>query len=128
MLNYSNPTGRCQGCPQDLSNNVSIVRSCCDAGSMFTGPCDDFRGCDSYFIYCLRPLNSTAEGGCTKFENQTSTANMEDGPIDFSQSTVLGLANPLLLQGLTDAYTVSLAYIEMCKISILSLPAKLITK
>ena len=36
-----------------------------------------------------------------------SAANMNDGEIDFSQSTVLDLDNPLVLEGVTDNYSVS---------------------
>ena len=107
LFNYSNPTGRCCDCPRQ-----NMVRSCCDAFDIFTGPCGGVRGCDSFFLYCLRPLNSTVEGGCANFAKKRSTVNMDDGPINFSQSTVLGLHNPLLLPGLTDAYTVSLAHMD----------------
>jgi hypothetical protein len=64
--------------------------------------------CDSYFIYCLRPLG-TVEVGCFNDEARaTSLSNRDDGPgIDFSQSRVLGLSNPQSFSGLGDAYEVS---------------------
>lgn len=34
-------------------------------------------------------------------------SNTDDAPIDFSQSSVLGLDNPLTLEGLTDTWNVS---------------------
>jgi hypothetical protein len=69
--------------------------------------------CDSYFVYCLRPLG-TVEVGC--FRNETravSTSNRDDGPgIDFTLSKVLGLSNPQNLSGLGDAYEVSYIYYD----------------
>ena len=104
LVSYNNPTGRCPGCR--LSGNDEV--GCCDTFRVET--CEDSQRCDSFFVYCLRPLNSTVEGGCANFETKTSNSNLNDGPVDFSRSTVLGLPNPFLLQGLTDAYTVSVMY------------------
>ena len=38
---------------------------------------------------------------------QRSDVNIDDGFLDFSQSSVLGLENPLTISGSTDPYTVS---------------------
>ena len=84
VFSYSNPTGRCPGCILRGNNETG----CCDTFLVET--CEDNLRCDSFFIYCLRPLNSTVEGGCANFETKTSNPNLNDGPIDFSQSTVLG--------------------------------------
>ena len=96
LFNYSNPTGRCQECPLDNGGF-------CDGSRMPTR-----STCDSFFIYCLRPLNtSEIEEGCSGFESMTSEPNRNDEPVDFHNATVLGLPNPLLLPGLTNAYMVS---------------------
>ena len=105
LLGYENPTQRCQECR--LSNGL---RSCCDDFSRNDRCTDDDRECDSYFIYCLRPFetSNTREGGCSNFhEKMISGVNTDDNQsgIDFSQSKVLGLDNPLHLHGLTDDYT-----------------------
>ena len=92
---YTNPTGRCPSC-----------QSCCD------GPvtvCTGSRLCDSYFTYCLRPFGDARQHpvGCTRSSNEyrnISSINIDDGPLDFSQSTVLGLNNPQVLSGLEDIY------------------------
>ena len=52
-----------------------------------------------------------------------SDSNEDDGPLDFSLSMVLGLENPITLQGLTDTYdnmvlaiAESLLYLSILKI------------
>ena len=105
LFNYSNPTGRCQEC----AVNQNGIHSCCDSQTEF-GICDGRLRCDSFFIYCLRPLNtsySSMKEGCLGFANMTSSFNRDDGPVDFENATVLGLPNPLLFAGLTDTYMVS---------------------
>ena len=102
LFGYSNPTGRCRGCPPF---DGSQPQSCCDAFDTTT--CSDELLCDSYFIYCLRPLGSSRGSSCFNFESRMSTVNTDDKPIDFSQRKVLGLDNPLLLPGFTDTYSVS---------------------
>ena len=104
LFGYNNPTGRCQAC----AINDDGLHRCCDSQSTFS-ICNGNRLCDSFFIYCLRPLNtsSIAEEGCSGFESMTSNVNRNDGPVDFENPTVLGLPNPLLLPGLTEIYMVS---------------------
>ena len=103
LFGYSNPTGRCRGCPPF---DGSQSQSCCDAFDTTT--CSSELLCDSYFIYCLRPLGSSEGSGCSNFESRMSTVNTDDEPIDFSRRKVLGLNNPLLLSpGFTDTYSVS---------------------
>ena len=99
LYGYDNPTGRCQGC-------VSLGQvGCCDRHD--TMECSSFL-CDTYFHYCLRSLGSQEGGECSYFGSVTSSATLDDRPIDFSQSTVLGLSNPLILPGLTNQWNVSL--------------------
>ena len=98
VFGYNNPTGRCQGCVHD------DTRGCCD--DFRRTSCSDSELCDSYFIYCLQEKGST-ESGCSHIGNQRSTHNINDGPLNFSQSMVLGLENPIILQGLTNTYMVS---------------------
>ena len=107
LFGYRNPTGRCRDCPPI---DGSQPQSCCDAFD--TTNCSDELLCDSYFIYCLRPLGPVIDltyrrGGCSNFESRMSTVNTDDKPIDFSQRKVLGLDNPLLLPGFNDTYSVS---------------------
>ena len=99
---YNNPTGRCQGCVSETTPNIM---GCCDQHN--TTLCSGFLMCDSYFYYCLRALGSQG-GSCSYFGNMTSSSIFNDASIDFSQSTVLDLDNPLLLPGLTNAWNVSL--------------------
>ena len=96
LFGYENTHGRCQGCPR----NMYSQRSCCDDFNEFDS-CTGDRLCDSYFTYCLRPLQRTGRG-CPN--NRTSTVNTDDRYINFFNATVLGLPNPLLLPGLTEAY------------------------
>jgi hypothetical protein len=97
VFGYNNPTGRCQGCGD--------LQGCCDGFGSTNCASIQFNLCDSYFNYCLRTIGST-ERGCSYFGNQRSNSNTGDAPLDFSQNMVLGLENPITLQGLTDTYTV----------------------
>ena len=79
-------------------------RICCD-GHDGQGGC--YR-CDSFFTYCLRNVDTLKtdcpEGGTI----MRSDVNPNDASVDFSQNTVLGLDNPLIFQGLTDTWNVSI--------------------
>ena len=101
LYGYDNPTQTCQDCRR----RPLASPGCCDY--FLTTTCIDSDRCDSFFYYCLRTIGSVGRN-CSYFGNRTSTVNMDDGRIDFNKSTVLGLENPLQLQGLTDAYTVSI--------------------
>ena len=98
---YSNPTGKCnsQACFTDSG------QTCCDSDD--TNNCRGRERCDSYFIYCLRPLGEV-DLGCTGNGTRAVSQYNEDDKtdIDFSHSTVLGLSNPQNLSGLGDAYKV----------------------
>ena len=97
---YSNPTGRC-GHSDDCRNSKtsSSQLHCCDTSSNTELDCSN-NPCDSYFTYCLRPFSEVQLTISRCFSGQiTSRANPNDGHLDFSQSTVLGLNNPLRLFG-----------------------------
>ena len=116
---YTNPTGRCRDC-----NDNGLA--CCDTPGPSTMNCRG--GCDSYFIYCLRPFGDARQPpeGCSESSNEyrnISSVNTDDRPLDFSQSRVLGLNNPQVLSGLEDIYDkVSLE----CSIAIVLLPLPVI--
>ena len=98
---YSNPTERCPGCQNRCCDGFTTVNACTGSSS-----------CDTYFIYCLRPFGDVRQHplGCSKSSNEyrnISSINTDDGFLDFSQSTVLGLNNPQVLSGLEDLYRVS---------------------
>ena len=102
LFGYDNPTGRCYDQEQCIRDDGQ--HRCCD-DTRATG-CTGVRRCDSFFIYCLRPLGSDGVG-CSQYRNRTSLSNSDDNDLDaddFSQSTVLGLENPLILRGLTEKY------------------------
>ncbi len=103
---YTNPTGQCERCK--LLNGW--IQTCCDVKDInfATDNCIEERRCDSYFIYCLRPIGDRELDGCSSSEHRNiSFPNSNDGPLNFSQSTVLGLSNPQVLSGLRSAYEVS---------------------
>ena len=101
---YSNPTGKCG---DDQLCRTSSGQWCCDSST--TTNCGQF--CDSYFIYCLRPLGERRPLDSPRcFSNETraeSSPNFDDKSLDFSQNRVLNLDNPQNLSGLGDAYQVS---------------------
>ena len=75
----------------------------------YGGNQNDNHPCDTQFIFCLRPLNTTGRD-CSYSEQVTLGTDWQgrDLPIDFTQvPTPLGLDNPLSLPGLSDTYTVS---------------------
>ena len=107
LFGYNNPTGRCQSC---VSMQTSDLMGCCDRHN--TTECSSFL-CDTYFSYCLRALGSEQGGECSYFGNVMSITNDDDGFIDFSLSTVLGLDNPLILHVLSNYWNVSLRLIAL---------------
>ena len=105
---YSNPAGKCE----DHRRSSGEIQ-CCDSSD--TTDCSNGELCDSYFIYCLRPLGDVRQLGCFSDEMRTmSSTNENDGWLDFSQSTVLGLANPQKLSGLEVPYRVSNFILAYC--------------
>ena len=102
ILGYDNPTQQRISC-----NRFVCFGVCCDDGS---GPCTNGdRRCDTFFTYCLRPLNATGSGcGSPSSGHEIqSDVNVNDAAVDFSQSTVLGLSNPINFSGLTNDWNVS---------------------
>ena len=103
---YTNPSGKCNGdnCFPGMNQQI-----CCDGGG--TDKCMGRERCDSFFVYCLRPLG-TVDMGCPNNETRAvSFFNVNDGPsVDFSLSRVLGLSNPQNFPGLGNAYQVSYLY------------------
>ena len=100
IFGYDNPTQRCQDCRDGQFANPG----CCDGFTAAT--CPGALRCDSYFFYCLRTIGSSGRN-CSYFGNRISDCNQDDEPISFNRNSVLGLENPLQLQGLTNAYAVS---------------------
>ena len=101
VLSYSNPFNR------------RSDGQCCDSSRE---ECSGVDLCDTYFIYCLMPHASTAEG-CSN--NKTGdilvTSFITDGAdIDFSQPIVLGLSNPFNLTGISTAWEVLHFNILLC--------------
>ena len=95
VLSYSNPDN---GCHDQASSG-----GCCDG----TGDCNTgTRRCDTYFRFCLRPFNTLSTSRECATTALTSSHVQDDGLIDFTQPTFLGLDNPLLLSGLSTAWQV----------------------
>ena len=94
---YNNPTNGCE----------AFNGGCCDRRSVTT--CTGQLRCDNQFTYCLRSHNTPATTrDCQGYTSTLRSAvNTDGGLIDFSQSTVLGLPNPIRLTGLTNSWQVS---------------------
>ena len=100
---YSNPNQVRPFCDPLCYFNSPL---CCDSAQL--GTCTTRGRCDSLFFYCLRAVRtSSSQRGCTYRGSRLSSRNLEDARIDFSNGTVLGLENPLILQGLTTTWNVS---------------------
>ena len=111
---YSNPTGKCgHGDACNVNTWSGHQTYCCDSYS--TNNCGGGELCDSYFTYCLRPFGSVrlTPPRCSTDERRgRSNINRDDGSLNFSQSTVLGLSNPQNLSGLEGPYNV--CYFHNC--------------
>ena len=104
---YDNPTQqRFISCNETRCLQTLTV-GCCDGD--IDGECtSDNRRCDTNFLFCLRPLNS--QFGCDSNRDDVMQSNFQfnnDANFDFTRSTFLGLNNPLVFQGLTNAWNVS---------------------
>ena len=87
VQSYSNPTNRAVGQGGD----------CCDPQSGGNRSCTETKRCDSYFIFCLRPLNTPPiQRGCDT-PNITSEVAKNNASIDFTQHTFFGITNPFHL-------------------------------
>lgn len=99
LFGYSNPTGKCNTCEVLTPSE----RECCDSfGETYCN--DSLHLCDSYFVYCLGN-----QAGCISGTERRSEVNINDGPLNFSLNSVLGLENPIIISGATGSYTVSVA-------------------
>ena len=105
LNDYSNPNQlRIVFCPPLQGGSVCNY-VCCDSGP---GACTSGgRRCDTFFIFCLRPLRAGSGLGCNSGTVLQSRVNVNDATIDFSQSSFLGLNNPFTLPGLTNNWNVS---------------------
>ena len=104
---YENRDGNCIGCPRNQSDTT---HSCCDDHGRFDNCDRNDRQCDIYFIFCLRPFGSQRERYDYRTlynDTKVTSVNRNDGPVDFTNETVLDLENPFLLPGLTEKYEVS---------------------
>lgn len=103
---YANPSNKCAEC--SISNPLTGPYGCCDGFNL--GICSESERCDNYFRYCLREYGTSIETlGCTLGE--VITSNHPEGrdfnrDTDFSSSSVLGLDNPLTLQGVNRQWQV----------------------
>lgn len=103
----------------DYTLEVTVQSYSLDTG--FFGCCDDDRPrgsrntctrCNTYFQYCLLPFGTTTSSRqpltCAPIASSIPSGN--GAFIDFSQSTVLGLPNPLVFNGISSSWTVSNVY------------------
>lgn len=102
VMSYSNPTNGGEG----------LSGGCCDGGE--PPACTGNRRCDTYFRFCLRPFNTPGiDRGCGTSAVVTSTdSELNNGSIDFTQPSFLGLDNPLSLSGLAPFWQVQLCCYE----------------
>ena len=107
LFQYNNtPPGKCHGC-NNVFTSDQRYQGCCD-NPVNNGTCSGDDLCDAYFTYCLRPFGST-ESGCSNYTEVTSCVENDTSSFSFPQQedmSVLGLPDPILLPGFTDAYTV----------------------
>ena len=107
---YNNPTSYCRDCigdDDDTPINPSSV-GCCDTFNRET--CQGSQLCDNRFKFCWRPLG-TGPGDdsdeCQGIELDTTTIIEDTDSLDFTNTDVLGLSNPLTFS-MQGPWTVSL--------------------
>lgn len=112
LSNYSNPRQLRPFCGGGTC--YSNLYYCCDGGTGIGVSCPTEGAdllenrCDTFFVYCLRNTNTTIGAGCSNSEERLlSNVSQNDASLNFSQSTVLGLENPLTFQGLTNYWNVN---------------------
>lgn len=99
---YQNPSNKCSLC-----KTVRRPVGCCDN---FSNPrtCTGRDRCDETFYYCLRNYRTVSAltanpKRCGEHDRmgKLSGVNIDSKEIDFSQSSALGLPNPIPLRGIT---------------------------
>ena len=112
ISSYDNPTNRCEECGQQ----AGLSQTCCDA--MQNSSCTGRAMCDNVFHYCLREPGAAEEFDAEPLEDcdplRTTEVNRDGAVIDFGQSVVLGLPNPLSLTGLSQEWEVSVGSDVTC--------------
>ena len=108
ISSYTNSDHSIQNC-----GRFSCFRTCCDEHDDSGTKC---LGCDSFFTYCLRNVDTLTPGCPEDGTIMMSDVNPDDAYIDFSMNTVLGLDNPLVFHGLTDTWNVSINYLFHTKL------------
>ena len=81
----------------NYSHSLLSDDECCDANETRRSGSCAFPGCYSYFQYCLSFWKDKLIEHLNHCE--TSQINYNDAPINFSAPIVLGLHNPLRIQG-----------------------------
>ena len=103
---YSNPNQFRPFCTTDTC--FFGAPQCCDQPDPVQQACTVGGRCDSVFFYCLRTIGTSRTLlGCSYSGSRSSDVNTDDASLDFSNATVLGLDNPLVLPGLTTTWNVS---------------------
>ena len=107
LNDYNNPDQRLATSCNPPGGFECVFGVCCDGGlgARISGD----RRCDTFFVYCLRPLSTGSQLGCGSGSGRVirSDVNENDATLDSSQSTVLGLSNPFTLPGLTNNWNMS---------------------
>ena len=112
IMSYSS-NGRCSQC-----NDESLYGCCDDWESTSCGSVGNSRRCDTYFQYCLLDSGTAFNLPITcNIRAQSTQATSNGAAIDFSQSTVLGLSNPLTLSGNLPTYPVRTKDIILCNLT-----------
>ena len=116
LLGYDNPTQERLFCNDDVCSSDLDLGQCCDGSGTCT---NGGRRCDTFFIFCLRPLGTLVFGcGFSSAIVIQSDVNENDAVINFSQSTILGLSNPINFPGLTNDWNVSRCSSHACSCTI----------
>ena len=88
---YSNPTGKYGHVRDHCQTDTPGEFYCCDS---FRTTCSGEDWCNSYFVYCLRPLGEVMGLGCLARASTVSSINRNDNEsIDISHSSTVSSIN-----------------------------------
>lgn len=98
---YSNAMSHCSTCRESVNDALG----CCDQ-IRNKGQCVGNERCDTSFSFCLRSVAFDRTVSTCFTDPLHSNVNQNDGPLDFSATTFLGLSNPIAVGGFSTSWQV----------------------
>lgn len=115
---YSN-NDTCPTCFVHINNQTAP--GCCDEYCVYGVECLGAEKCDPRYFYCLRKFGTPVSLNATNFDScgdndrysMSSKPNFNGRALDFTQDSLLGIPNPVPLNGLTEGWQVCMQHAHM---------------